>query len=577
MFDYVFGQDSSQDSVFNRIARPVVDDVLKGFNGTIFAYGQTGTGKTYTMGILESVEDEAAGVIPRAIARIFDYEKEELAEEVRITLSFLQLYRETIQDLLAPANASNTSTPRSHTPNKVYNDENLIIREDPTKGFYVEGLQEFIVRDYSEAEALINLGLENRAIAPTLMNATSSRSHTVLTLNVEQRGMRSGRTVKNVRSKLLMVDLAGSERVRRTISKGTRLNEARSINSSLSTLGNVIAALAQEGTTHVPYRDNKLARLLQDSLGGTASTALIATVGPAAMNYSETLSTLLFAARCMAVKTTPVQHEQIDYAEMCAQLQERLSSVESRLNAKHEKQQMRYQQQIQALQNQLDGAGPGAMWDDPTVEGGSSGLRGVASRQSQVNLESVLGHLKDLEGKGAQARDSGTWMQKALSKSNDGKVLLPLLSYSFELVKALSHDLICVLDENQRREERRKVDMIQLFSDEADRESVREVEQAAMAANDPLSEEEAAGKFQIGNHLARLTRLEALTRVEGLYRAKDTGDFAPLLPGERLLHDDLSKYKSPEQLAEAFTMLHDNISKNTNRLNVLLARKDETL
>ena len=192
----------------------------------------------------------------------------------------------------------------------------------------------------SHSEALINLGLENRAIAPTLMNSTSSRSHTVLTINLEQRictdvqvtghsasggtpsgpngnsnnnstnssrnsssstlaamntngnnnnnGVRKGaQYTKTLRSKLLMVDLAGSERVRRTVSKGARLSEAKSINTSLSALGNVIAALAEQNVSHIPYRDSKLTRLLQDSLGGTARTALIATVGPAAVNYGE--------------------------------------------------------------------------------------------------------------------------------------------------------------------------------------------------------------------------------------------------------------------------------------------------
>lgn len=146
-----------------------------------------------------------------------------------------------------------------------------------------------------------------------MMNSTSSRSHTVLTINIEQRvsGNEGSNTSysKTLRSKLLMVDLAGSERVRRTVSKGTRLSEAKSINTSLSALGNVIAALAESNSAHIPYRDSKLTRLLQDSLGGTAATALIATIGPAAINYGETLSTLLFAQRCMAVKVTPIRHE----------------------------------------------------------------------------------------------------------------------------------------------------------------------------------------------------------------------------------------------------------------------------
>ena len=253
-----------------------------------------------------------------------------------VTMSFLQIYRENIQDLLSAAVVTGGGSVL---------EDNLPIREDPQKGFYVEGLQEYAVHAYEEAEALLNLGLEpsigaharsalmyvgmcvltgleSRAIASTLMNATSSRSHTVLTINIEQRGDLSpvsprdadaGQALSHassaallrrrptggriLHSKLLMVDLAGSERVRKTISKGTRLDEAKSINTSLSALGNVIAALAESNTAHVPYRDSKLTRILHDSLGGTASTSLIATVGPASSNYNETLSTLQFASR----------------------------------------------------------------------------------------------------------------------------------------------------------------------------------------------------------------------------------------------------------------------------------------
>ena len=242
--------------------------------------------------------------------------------DIKVTMSFLQIYRENIQDLLSFSIVNNSGSNGSSM------EDNLPIREDPQRGFYVEGLQEYLVRNYHEAEALLNIGLENRAIASTLMNSTSSRSHTVLTIGIEQRGdvpmnssnthnnntgnndqldldsnknsLLRGRSHKSARilySKLLMVDLAGSERVRKTISKGTRLDEAKSINTSLSALGNVIAALAESNTAHVPYRDSKLTRILNDSLGGTASTSLIATVGPSPNNYNETLSTLQFASR----------------------------------------------------------------------------------------------------------------------------------------------------------------------------------------------------------------------------------------------------------------------------------------
>ena len=239
------------------------------------------------------------------------------------------------------------------------------MREQPGRGFFVEGLHEYLVRSYEEAVALLNLGLENRALAPTMMNTTSSRSHTVLTLVIEQRGATGGGGAtaavgagkggftRTVRGKLMFVDLAGSERVRRTTSKGTRLSEAKSINTSLSALGNVIAALADPSVTHVPFRDSKLTRLLQDSLGGTANTTLIATVGPASANLSETLSTLLFAARCMHVQSRPQINEEVDYREQNAQLQARIAGMERVYVERETAQQERYEEQLQRMQAQI--------------------------------------------------------------------------------------------------------------------------------------------------------------------------------------------------------------------------------
>lgn len=240
------------------------------------------------------------------MSHIFQHINRQKQVESIVSMSFIQIYRENIQDLLS------ASIVNGQGNNFV--EENLAIREDPQKGFYVEGLQEYVVRSYEEAEALLNLGLENRAIASTLMNSTSSRSHTVITIIIEQKGNipnssddfdepTAGKShtfsssYRVLRSKLLMVDLAGSERVRKTVSKGTRLDEAKSINTSLSALGNVIAALAESNMSHVPYRDSKLTKILHDSLGGTASTSLVATVGPVPSHYNETLSTLQFGSR----------------------------------------------------------------------------------------------------------------------------------------------------------------------------------------------------------------------------------------------------------------------------------------
>ena len=365
-FDHAFGPDATQDDVFAALGEPIVDAVLRGHNGCVCAYGQTGSGKTYTMGILEEVNDKHAGLIPRSIARVFEHVEEQQRrgrKDVTVTLSFLQLYCDVIQDLLADVGSSSNSSSSSSSSSS------LPIREDPVRGFYVDGLREYCVGSYAEAEVLVNLGLEGRALAATLMNATSSRSHIVLTLRVEQRDRGGGvdRGGTSTSAKLVLVDLAGSERVRRSSSSSfadddARFAEAKSINSSLSALGGVISALVElsnqqshlqqhlphtpaahrtstnsSATTtqymhHVPYRDSKLTRLLQDSIGGTARTALVATVGPAHRNQSETLSTLSFAARCMNIRVHhalagPEPRDRGNRAEL-ERLRERVTELE---------------------------------------------------------------------------------------------------------------------------------------------------------------------------------------------------------------------------------------------------------
>jgi hypothetical protein len=577
-YDYVFGARDSQDSVYDRIARPVVTDVLKGFNGTIFAYvscelyqhhhsvsylcsqGQTGTGKTYTMGILECVNSDHAGIIPRAISQIFDHiENQPMTNEISISLSFLQLYRETIQDLLAPASGSNVW------------DDNLAIREDPARGFYVEGLQEFVVRSYEEAEALLNLGLENRAIAPTLMNSTSSRSHTVLTMNIEQRGTstnsnepgKSSSTVysRTIRSKLLMVDLAGSERVRRTVSKGTRLSEAKSINTSLSALGNVIAALADPHTAHIPYRDSKLTRLLQDSLGGTASTALIATVGPAAINYGETLSTLLFATRCMAVKTTPIQHEEVDYADLCTRLQGKLSVIEAEHAEAMLKQQEKYESMIRDLNAQLTTArGQGYVTHEHDFGSASSSSKAFGD---SPGYNSLIKQMTAIRSSNSDAGGVlGTWLGRDSTGMPTGDdELLALLGFCYEVLVTIVSDSVITLEANRDRELEYKRDLVAQFAEETHLESAKEKEIDGLEAEDPMLKNNVIKK--VGSHLAPLTRLEALNRVEGHYRSNNE----PVSPWDRAVLDintgsfkeNIASFNGPQELAETLAAMQSII------------------
>lgn len=279
-FDTVLDETSTEDQVYDVTARELVDSVMQGYHGTLFVYGQTGTGKTHTMGLLKRVTQKSEGIVPAAIKQIF-----ENSGGGNITLSFLQIYMENIFDLLNP----------SKKP--------LILREDSNTGIFVKDLTEVPVSDFLQASNLINAGLTNRIMGSHNANQTSSRSHIVLTFDIENQV-----DDKIIGSKLTLIDLAGSERVRGTSSTGLRLDEAKFINGSLSALGKVICALASDNPGHIPFRDSKLTRLLQPSLRG--KVVMIATVGPSFGCGNETISTLQFASRCKEVVSFPVLYDE---------------------------------------------------------------------------------------------------------------------------------------------------------------------------------------------------------------------------------------------------------------------------
>ncbi|CAF3201396.1 unnamed protein product [Rotaria socialis] len=284
-FDYVFGPNSKQVDIYNLVARPIVDAVLEGYNGTIFAYGQTGTGKTFTM---EGKKDDNKnyGIIPNSFAHVF-LEISKASNDVGylVNVSYLEIYNEEIRDLLGKDR-----------------DKSLDIKERPNVGVYADGLSAHACHSATEMESLMRGGSYNRHTGQTLMNERSSRSHAIFTITIEcsDIGPDGGKRIRV--GKLHMVDLAGSERQSKSGAEGNTLKEATKINLSLSTLGNVISALVDGKSTHIPYRNSKLTRLLQDSLGGNSKTAMIANIGPADYNYDETLSTLRYANRAKNIK-----------------------------------------------------------------------------------------------------------------------------------------------------------------------------------------------------------------------------------------------------------------------------------
>ncbi|XP_034111922.1 osmotic avoidance abnormal protein 3 isoform X1 [Drosophila albomicans] len=327
-FDSVYNTFSKTETIYNDMCYALVESTLEGYNGTIFAYGQTGCGKTHTMQGDGSIKDAPnKGIIPRCFDHIF--EKISIANNVRYLalVSYLEIYNETIKDLLSESDSS------SHTINHS-------LKDVPGIGVTVPSLTTQPVKNAEECYNWLKLGNKNRITAATLMNETSSRSHTIFTISLEQieSSVTQSSDLNNMspiigcirRGKLNLVDLAGSERQSKTGAIGERLKEATKINLSLSALGNVISALVDGKTKHVPYRDSKLTRLLQDSLGGNTKTIMISCISPADSNYDETLSTLRYASRAKNISNIPKINEDPKDAQL-RQYQEEIVKLRKKL------------------------------------------------------------------------------------------------------------------------------------------------------------------------------------------------------------------------------------------------------
>ncbi|XP_052677325.1 kinesin-like protein KIF28P [Crassostrea angulata] len=291
---------ADQRRVFDDLGRGVLDNAWKGYNCSLFAYGQTGSGKSYSM----VGYGNNKGIVPIFCEELFKGVEDKKAtagenEEYQVTLSMLEIYNEQVRDLLNPKSIAQKG--------------GLKVRQHPSKGFYVESLVSCPVSSYNDIENRISEGTRNRTVAATNMNATSSRAHTIVAITfVQKTPNETGQSMTRT-SVVNLVDLAGSERAESTGATGDRLKEGSAINQSLSTLGNVIKALADlsmgNKKTVVPYRDSVLTKLLQNALGGNSKTIMIAALSPADINFDETLSTLRFADRAKAIKTTATVNE----------------------------------------------------------------------------------------------------------------------------------------------------------------------------------------------------------------------------------------------------------------------------
>lgn len=306
-FDYVFTERSKQDTVYDQVARSAVESVCNGYNSTIFTYGCSGTGKTYTM----FGQENDLGIIPRACESIFRNMNKELLTW-SIKFSFIEIYNENIRDLLNHRNSD------------------LAIRKCE-KGIYIQGLTEKLVYGPDDILSSISEGSKQRSVTSTHVNSVSSRSHAMLTITVIQTGIDESEIV----GKLNLVDLAGSENVGRSEVHGVALAEAQNINRSLSALGNVINALTEVGREHIPYRDSKLTYILQDSLGGNSKTVIIGTASPSTAVVSETLSTMKFVKRAKEIKNAPKVNKNeshINLLKTIEMLNKKISILEHKLS-----------------------------------------------------------------------------------------------------------------------------------------------------------------------------------------------------------------------------------------------------
>lgn len=338
LYDRAYQLNSKEEGrrLFSELVQPLLAQFLRGFNSTVFAYGQTGSGKTYTMGTGAGLKDlagtkEPNGVIPRAVKAVFSSVQEAMKEyDIAIHVTFVEIYNDEIRDLLVHTEGSSVAAPA------------IAVRESPVKGVYLDGIRELDVKTEADVAQLLEQGNSQRAVASHNLNETSSRSHAIFTISLDQRRKPSapavGAKLQLLRSKLHLVDLAGSERQKDTGASGQQLTEGININKGLLALGNVISALTEsKERRHIPYRDSKLTRILQDSLGGTSETLMVACVSPADYNAAQTVSTLKYAARARNIQNQLRLHNKMSAEDEVLYLRKVLAERDDEIAALKER------------------------------------------------------------------------------------------------------------------------------------------------------------------------------------------------------------------------------------------------
>ena len=323
-FDYIFDENTKQETIFNSTTKFLIEGVINGYNATVFAYGATGAGKTYTM----LGNDKNLGIMPLTLKELFLQINSYHNREYNVKMWYLEIYNENIRDLLSNNNENN----------------NLDLREDSNKGIIVSGITEIKATSSEHILNLLKKGNKNRTTESTNANETSSRSHAILQIMVSYKEKNTGIEYEIKYGKLSLIDLAGSERASVTLNRGNRLIEGANINRSLLTLGNCINLLCEVNEKgnkqYIPYRDSKLTRLLKDSLGGNSRTVMIANISPSSICFDDTYNTLNYANRAKKIKSNvkrnvlSAQYHINDYNNIIKSLQNRIFDLENKIGNK---------------------------------------------------------------------------------------------------------------------------------------------------------------------------------------------------------------------------------------------------
>ncbi|CAK7325416.1 unnamed protein product [Dovyalis caffra] len=409
-FDEVFTETASQKRVYEVVAKPVVESVLSGYNGTIMAYGQTGTGKTHTVGKLGKDDASERGIMVRALEDVL---ASTVPDSDVVEVSYLQLYMESIQDLLAPEKI------------------NIPINEDARTGeVSVPGVSVVKVQDLDRFSELLQIGEANRYAANTKQNTESSRSHAILMVYVrrslnqkaedeiasQEKDVKSNLAgcngIPRVRkSKLLIVDLAGSERLDKSGSEGHLLEEAKFINLSLTSLGKCINALA-ENSPHIPTRDSKLTRLLRDSFGGSARTSLIITIGPSGRHHAETTSTIMFGQRAMKIVNMVKLKEEFDYESLCRKLETQVDHLTAEIEREkkmRESEKRDLEKQLKQCQDSFSEAEKNLVTRSEFIQKENTRL--------ELEVQGVISELESQKGCNDLMRDKVSQLETSLTYS----------------------------------------------------------------------------------------------------------------------------------------------------------------